>query len=87
MRLLPGGECAWKLDRIMDFLAGKGRVADLWWRGTVLLLAGYLGLKSQEAALTLIQRLAVLDAAQPVSLVAAESAGVAMLEWIAGACE
>jgi formylglycine-generating enzyme required for sulfatase activity len=65
---------------MVDFLADKGRVADSWWRETVLLLVGYLGLKSQEAALTLVRQLAVLDASPVASLAGVELAGVGLLE-------
>lgn len=69
-----------ELDRMVDFLADKGRVADSWWRETALLLVGYLGLKSQEAALTLVRRLADLDVLPVASLAGVELAGVGLLE-------
>jgi predicted NACHT family NTPase len=49
-----------EVDKIVAFLAQEGRLAQAWWRETILLVAGYLGLKSEETALGLIRRLADL---------------------------
>ena len=69
-----------EVDKIVAFLAQEGRLAQAWWRETILLVAGYLGLKSEETALGLIRRLADLGTVDAQALAAAELAGTAMLE-------
>ncbi len=67
-------------QKIAAFLAEDGRMAGAWWRETVLLTAGYLGLKSPETAVDFLQALIALPAADEVALAAAELAATAFLE-------
>jgi formylglycine-generating enzyme required for sulfatase activity len=68
-------------DQIARFLAAGGRLADAWWRETVLLTAGYMGLRGPARALKLLGRLATLPLEQgELALAAAELAGTALLE-------
>ncbi len=69
-----------ELDRIIDFLAGEGRIAQSWWRETILLVVGYLGLRSQENALALVRRLASCGADETMAMAASEVAAIAFLE-------
>lgn len=46
------------VTQIADFLLAEGRVNQAWWRETILLTIGYLGLNSKEGALQLVQKLA-----------------------------
>jgi hypothetical protein len=57
-----------------------GHFADAWWRETILLTAGYLGLKSMETALELLREMATLTTRDEAALAAAELAGVAFGE-------
>ena len=45
-------------SEIVRLLFEEGRIAQSWWRETVLLTVGYLGLESIDAPLTLVQSLA-----------------------------
>jgi formylglycine-generating enzyme required for sulfatase activity len=69
---------------IVDRLTSDDRVADSWWRETTLLTAAYVGLRSPDRALRLLNRLATVPApnegAAEVALSAAELAGVSFLE-------
>src|SRR5690606_21729927 len=42
---------------IVDFLSDDGRIADSWWRETILLTPGHMSTDNRTAALNLIQRL------------------------------
>lgn len=66
--------------RIVAFLVEDGRIAAAWWRETILLTVGYLGLKSEETALALITELIGLSQQDEMALAAAELAGTALLE-------
>jgi formylglycine-generating enzyme required for sulfatase activity len=66
--------------RIVDFWADNGRLADSWWRETILLTVGYLGLKSIETALELVNLLADLPRQDKSALAAAELGATAFLE-------
>ena len=65
---------------IVRLLFAEGRIAHSWWRETVLLTVGYLGLESIDAPLTLAQTLATHPAEVAVAVGAAEVAAVAFLE-------
>ncbi len=67
-------------DEIVRLLFAEGRIAQSWWRETVLLTVGYLGLESIDAPLTLAQTLATHPAEAAVAVGAAEVAAVAFLE-------
>ncbi len=67
-------------QKIAAFLVEHGRIAEPWWRETVLLTAGYLGLKSPETALAFLHILTDLAGTDDVTLSAAELAATAFLE-------
>lgn len=80
--------CAYYLAEIMrdvatiaHFFGENGRVNDPWWRETILLTIGYLGLNGPENALALIAQL-VKPTTSPTAdtLAAAELAAIAFLE-------
>ncbi|MBP7961046.1 MAG: SUMF1/EgtB/PvdO family nonheme iron enzyme [Caldilineaceae bacterium] len=69
------------IDEVVEILFQEGRVADSWWRETVLLTAGYLHLRSTDAPLAFLQALldySVQDSA--LALAVAEVAATALLE-------
>lgn len=66
--------------KIVAFLAENNCFTDSWWRETILLTIGYLGLKSIDTALDFIGHLAALPAADAEALAAAELAGTGLLE-------
>ena len=65
---------------IFDKLVQNGRIADAWWRETILLTVGYLGLKSEEAALSLTQKLLAASGEAEFELTVAELASTAFME-------
>lgn len=69
-----------EVEKITAFLVEEERIAAAWWRETALLLVGYLGLSSEETALTLIQRWAAVEGSAELSLAAVEVAASAFLE-------
>lgn len=73
-----------EIDKIVTFLITDDRLADSWWRETVLLTAGYLALRSLDTALEMVMKLATLAVELPrqgeLALAAAELAGVALVE-------
>jgi formylglycine-generating enzyme required for sulfatase activity len=66
--------------RIVAFLLEDGRLAYSWWRETILLTAGYLGLKTDEPLLAFLAELICLLVTNELSLAATELAGAALLE-------
>ena len=68
------------VDQIVTFLAAERRVTEAWWRETVLLVAGYLGLRSEDNALDFVRRLARSPGNSEAGLAAAELAATALLE-------
>ncbi len=77
------------IGQIAAFLEA-GPVLDSWWREAALLVSGYLAVTSEASALSLLQRLAGVDAGAParshtaapdVQLAATEIAAVAIMEW------
>ncbi len=42
---------------LVDFIVTKEHVSDSWWRETILLAPGYMGIESRAAALKLIHQL------------------------------
>ncbi|MCB8934576.1 MAG: SUMF1/EgtB/PvdO family nonheme iron enzyme [Candidatus Promineofilum sp.] len=77
------------IGQIAAFLEA-GPVLDSWWREAALLVPGYLAVTSEASALSLLQRLAGVDAGAPawshaaapdVQLAATEIAAVAIMEW------
>jgi formylglycine-generating enzyme required for sulfatase activity len=69
-----------EVDKIIDYLCQERRLAAAWWRETILLLAGYLGLKSEEQALILIAKLDQVQDDDALNLAASELAATAFLE-------
>lgn len=69
-----------ELDKIVAFLENDERIAQSWWRETILLAVGYLGLRSQENALALIRQLAESGDSDRVRLSASEAAASAFVE-------
>lgn len=69
-----------EIDAIADLLCQDGRIADSWWRETVLLTVGYLGLRSTDAPLALISALFKRSAPSAEALAALELCAVAFLE-------
>ncbi|MCE7979945.1 MAG: NACHT domain-containing protein [Caldilinea sp. CFX5] len=67
-------------DKMVAFLTAESRLTQSWWRETVLLTVGYLGLRSQENALALVRGLATSVDQGEAALVAAEIAANALLE-------
>jgi formylglycine-generating enzyme required for sulfatase activity len=78
------GDTIGEADDIVSRLVHNGRVADSWWRETVLLTAGYIAWRSPDRALRLLTRLASVAAPAEGDVEnafsAAELAGVAFLE-------
>ncbi len=69
------------IDEMVESLFQEGRVADSWWRETVLLTAGYLHLRSTDAPLTFLQALLDYPAQDSaLALGVAEVAATALLE-------
>jgi formylglycine-generating enzyme required for sulfatase activity len=68
------------LDEIIDFLAAENRLAESWWRETILLTAGYMALRSPDPALAFLQKLATLPANGELALAATELAGAGFLD-------
>ncbi len=66
--------------KIAMLWAEGGRYPDPWWRETILLTVGYLGVKSMETALELVQEMATQPGRDEAALAAAELAGVAFME-------
>ena len=69
-----------EIDAIAELLCQEGRVADSWWRETVLLTVGYLGLGSTDAPLNLLAALVKRSARTPRALAALEVGAAAFLE-------
>lgn len=67
-------------QKIVALLTQHGRFANAWWRETILLTVGYLGMKSMDTALALLQVMAVLPMRDEAALAAAELAGTTFLE-------
>jgi formylglycine-generating enzyme required for sulfatase activity len=67
-------------SEIVRLLFTDGRIAQSWWRETVLLTVGYMGLDSIDAPLALVQTLATHQAEASVTVGAAEVTAVAFLE-------
>ena len=67
-------------DAIAELLCQEGRVADSWWRETVLLTVGYLGLGSTDAPLNLLAGLVKRSVQTPQALAALEVGAAAFLE-------
>jgi formylglycine-generating enzyme required for sulfatase activity/energy-coupling factor transporter ATP-binding protein EcfA2 len=67
-------------DEIVRLLFEDGRIAQSWWRETVLLTVGYMGMGSIDAPLTLVQTLATHLAESPIRVGAVEVATAAFLE-------
>ncbi|WP_374689185.1 SUMF1/EgtB/PvdO family nonheme iron enzyme, partial [Promineifilum sp.] len=65
---------------IARFLVDEGHVADSWWRETILLTPGYLGIDNRTAALKLIDQLSARPERDASTLAAAELAASAYLE-------
>jgi len=78
------GDTVSEADDIVSQLTQRGRVADAWWRETVLLTVGYIGLRSPDRALRLLNRLVAfalpIEGNSDVALSAAELAGTSFLE-------
>ncbi len=68
------------VDKMVAFLEAEGRLSESWWRETVLLTAGYLGLKSQGSALAFVRGLAACAATNSLALAGAELAAASFLE-------
>ncbi len=69
-----------EIDGMADVFCQEGRLADSWWRETLLLTVGYLGLRSTEAPLTLIAALVERSAHSAQALAALEVTSAAFLE-------
>ncbi len=73
-----------EVDKIVAFLTVDDRLAESWWRETVLLTVGYLASRSLDAALEMALKLATLNVEMSrqaeLALAAAELAGTAVLE-------
>ncbi|MEZ4866255.1 MAG: SUMF1/EgtB/PvdO family nonheme iron enzyme [Caldilineaceae bacterium] len=69
-----------EIERIAQFLTTDDRISDSWWRETVLLTVGHLGLRSQESALALVRRLAQRNSPDEATVAAAEVAATALVE-------
>lgn len=67
-------------DAVVEALYADGRIADSWWRETVLLTVGYLGLRSTDAPLALVQALTRRAAQSDIALAATEVIAAAFLE-------
>lgn len=66
---------------LVDFIVSNGHVSDSWWRETILLTPGYMGIESRPAALKLIRQLgAVPRLPDSATLAAAELAATAYRE-------
>ena len=66
--------------KIVAMLFEDGRIAQSWWRETVLLTVGYMGSDSIDAPLNLVQGLTNCDAEPSTVVAAVEVACVAFLE-------
>ncbi|MCP5097209.1 MAG: SUMF1/EgtB/PvdO family nonheme iron enzyme, partial [Chloroflexi bacterium] len=67
-------------DDMIAALVKKERVAQSWWRETVLLTIGYLGLSSKRTALSLVGKLTRVVGSDEMQLAAAELAATAFIE-------
>ena len=67
-------------DAMVDALFEDGRIADSWWRETVLLTVGYLGLRSTDAPLALVQAFTRRARGTELALAATEVIAAAFLE-------
>ncbi|MEW5989362.1 MAG: SUMF1/EgtB/PvdO family nonheme iron enzyme [Chloroflexota bacterium] len=67
-------------EKVLAALVEGKRAAQSWWRETVLLTLGYLGLGSKEVALSLAGKLAQAPGSDELQLAAAELAASAFLE-------
>ncbi len=67
-------------DKIVSFLIEEERVTQSWWRETILLTMGYIGLDSKPTARELIKKLAEVDGGDERQLAAAELAATAFVE-------
>jgi formylglycine-generating enzyme required for sulfatase activity len=67
-------------DEIVRLLFDEEHIAQSWWRETVLLTVGYLGLGSIDAPLALVTKLATQPATAGVTVGAVEVAAAAFLE-------
>ena len=65
---------------VVDILFEEGRIAHSWWRETVLLTVGYLGLRSTDAPLELVQALTQRASDTDLVLAATEVTAAAFLE-------
>ncbi len=69
-----------ELDKIVTFLQERNKITQSWWRETILLVVGYLGLRSQENALDLVRRLADCGSGEETAMAASEVSAIAFLE-------
>ena len=69
-----------EIDAIAELLCQAGRIADSWWRETILLAVGYQGLRSTDAPLALIAALIERSAQTEDALAALEVSAAAFLE-------
>ncbi len=67
-------------DSIVQYLLEEERVTQSWWRETVLLTVGYIGLSSKPTALILASKLAAVKGSDECQLAADELATTAFLE-------
>ena len=67
-------------DAIVAFLTEDERITQSWWRETVLLTIGYIGLGSKDTALKLVRKLTQVAGSDELQLAAAELAATAFLE-------
>ncbi|MFQ5437093.1 MAG: NACHT domain-containing protein, partial [Anaerolineae bacterium] len=65
---------------IIAFLTAAERLTDSWWRETILLIIGHIGVSSKKNALALAQELAAVPGSDEPMLAGAELAGTAFLE-------
>ena len=66
--------------RIVALWVQQGCLPDAWWREAILLTVGYVGLKSVDTALEMVQGLAALPRHDETALAAAELAATAFME-------
>lgn len=69
-----------EVGKIVAFFIEDGRLTESWWRETILLTVGYLGLRPTDASLELARQLAQLPGDNETALAGAELAGRAFLE-------
>lgn len=69
-----------QVDKIVTLLSAEERLAQSWWRETILLVAGHLETKSAAASLDFIQGLITYTGDDALGLAAAELAAAAYLE-------